>query len=139
MPRVRDDQVKLRVLLKNKRTCCVCHVSERAVQLHHIDGDNSNTVDANLAVLCRTHHDQATAGLQMGQVGLGVKLTPAEVCAHKATWETAVSAEIKVSKRNVPQAKRKQPELLFEFELTKAKNEILAHATARFPVRVLLT
>jgi len=59
---------------------------------------------------CLTHHDQATAGLSPGQVGLGVKLTPNEVRAHKAAWEAAVATEIKMSKRTVPQRKRKQLE-----------------------------
>lgn len=130
-PRVADERVKLRVLLKNKRACCVCHAPDKAVQLHHIDGDHSNTVEENLAVLCLTHHDQATAGLQKGQVGLGVKLTPTEVRAHKGAWEAVVTSELKASRRTVSQTKRKQIEFLFEFELTRAKNEILASRSSK--------
>jgi hypothetical protein len=130
-PRVQDERVKVLVLLKNKRACCVCHAPEKAIQLHHIDGDHGNTVEKNLSVLCLTHHDQATAGLRGGQVGLGVKLTPDEVRAHKTAWETAVAAELKITKKTAPQAKRKQIELLFEFELTKAKNEILSSRNSK--------
>lgn len=54
-PRVTDERVKLRVLLKNKRMCCVCHSPEKGIQLHHIDGNPSETSDANLAVLCLPH------------------------------------------------------------------------------------
>lgn len=128
-PRATDERVKLRVLLKNKRSCCVCHAPEKSVQLHHIDGDRNRTVDSNLAVLCLTHHDQATAGLKKGQVGLGVKLTPNEVRAHKMAWEKAVADELTASKRAIPAKKRKQFELLFEFELIKIKNELLAART----------
>ena len=104
--RVQDQRVKVLVLLKNKRACCICHVPAKAIHLHHIDGDHSNAVEKNLAVLCLSHHDQATAGLNEGQVGLGVKLTPDEVRAHKVAWETAVSAELKTIRKTIPQTKR---------------------------------
>lgn len=124
-PRANDDKVRLRVLLKNKRACCICHSSDKALQIHHIDGDRSHSVELNLAVLCLTHHDQATAGLRRGNVGLGVKLIPTEVRAHKVTWETAVANELAGARRATPQKKRKQLQVLFEFEVIKAKNEIL--------------
>lgn len=128
-PRATHERVKLRVLLKNKRSCCVCHAPEKSVQLHHIDGGRSRTVESNLAVLCLAHHDQATAGLKKGQVGLGIKLTPNEVRAHKITWEKAVAVDLTASKRAIPAKKRKEFELLFEFELVKIKNELLAART----------
>lgn len=124
-PCVTDERLKLRVLMKNKRACCICHAPEKPVQLHHIDGDRSHTVEANLAVLCLAHHDQATTGLKKGQVGLGVKLTPSKVRAHKIAWEETVASEHAVSRKTTPLKKRKQLEFLFEFELIKAKNEIL--------------
>src|SRR6516164_1724736 len=50
-PRLTDERVKLRVLLMNKRMCCVCHSPDKPVQLHHIDGNRSHTTESNLAVL----------------------------------------------------------------------------------------
>lgn len=97
--RVNNQQVTLKVLLKNKRTCCVCHAPDRAVQVHHIDGNSANTVQNNLAVLCLSHHDQATAGLVKGNVGLGVKLSPIEVRMHKSAWEEAVANELRPQQR----------------------------------------
>jgi hypothetical protein len=123
--RVYRKSIALRVLLKNKRACCICH-QHKEVHLHHIDGNAANTVEQNLAVLCFDHHDQATAGLVKGQTGLGVKLSPEEVRMHKMAWEATVAREHTISLKNVPQRKRQQLSLLFEFEMTKIKNEILA-------------
>ena len=97
--RVNNQQLTLKVLLKNKRMCCVCHSLDRAVQVHHIDGNPANTVENNLAVLCLSHHDQATAGLVKGNVGLGVKLSPIEVQEHKSAWEKAVANELTPQQR----------------------------------------
>jgi len=129
-PRPTNERIKLLVLLKNKRACCVCHASDKAIQLHHISGNPALTVEENLAVLCLTHHDQATAGLREGQVGLGLKLTPVEVVAHKRSWEAAVTHELNLKRRSVPNTRRQQIQVMFEFELTKIKNEILASRSA---------
>lgn len=50
---------KLRNLLlrKNASAYCVCKARDIGLNFHHIDGDSSNTVDANLAVLCVRDHD----------------------------------------------------------------------------------
>jgi len=42
---------------RNAGVCCVCKQRWIGVQLHHIDGDHSNTIDENLAVLCVKDHD----------------------------------------------------------------------------------
>ncbi len=73
-----------------------------------------------MAVLFLTHHDQATAGLVKGQVGLGVKLSPDEVRMHKKAWEEMVAAELKISKKSMPDTKRRQFVRLFEFEGVQA-------------------
>jgi len=46
-----------RLLNANADRCSVCKENNIGLQLHHIDGNNSNTVDANLAVLCTKDHD----------------------------------------------------------------------------------
>jgi hypothetical protein len=46
-----------RLILANAGRCCVCKRKGVGPHLHHIDGDNSNTVDDNLAVLCVEDHD----------------------------------------------------------------------------------
>jgi hypothetical protein len=46
-----------RLLKNNAHRCCVCKRGSVGLHLHHIDGDSSNTVDKNLAVLCVQDHD----------------------------------------------------------------------------------
>lgn len=41
----------------NRYQCCVC--KKNGVQLHHLDGNHSNNVPENIAVLCLDHHDNA--------------------------------------------------------------------------------
>ena len=48
---------KKRLLRKNANVCCVCKQRNLGLHFHHIDGDNSNTIDENLAVLCVQDHD----------------------------------------------------------------------------------
>jgi hypothetical protein len=45
------------LLFRADRTCCVCRAA-RAAQLHHIDGDRSNTVIENLAPVCTNCHGE---------------------------------------------------------------------------------
>jgi hypothetical protein len=48
---------KDRLLEANAFRCCVCKRSGVGFNFHHLDGDSSNTVDENLAVLCVEDHD----------------------------------------------------------------------------------
>ncbi|MCH1981250.1 HNH endonuclease [Ruminococcus sp. OA3] len=41
----------------NANSCCVCKRTGVGLNLHHIDGDSSNTTVENLAVLCVNEHD----------------------------------------------------------------------------------
>jgi len=40
------------VMFSSDNTCCICRERGKALQLHHIDEDPSNNVEANLALLC---------------------------------------------------------------------------------------
>jgi hypothetical protein len=59
------------------------------VQIHHIDDDNSNNVEANLAVLCFDCHD-----LTMVKGGFGRSLDAAQVTHYRDEWIARV-AELK--------------------------------------------
>lgn len=60
MKRVRpSDSLSIRVLYECANTCCVCKRPERPVQIHHIDGNRSNTIECNLVALCSLCHDKA--------------------------------------------------------------------------------
>jgi hypothetical protein len=124
--RPKNKQNELQILVRNKRACCVCHSSNGPIHIHHIDGDPAHLALDNLAVLCIPHHDQATAGLRSGTVGLGKKLTPEEVRFHKRVWEKAVESEIQRTRRATYPRKSKDLLILFEFELLRVRTHIFS-------------
>src|SRR5579863_6576194 len=70
------------LLVANNHTCCICGTPRKHVQIHHIDGDNSNCAEENLAVLCLDRHSRVT-----GDEGLGRRYSEAEVREYKRRWE----------------------------------------------------
>jgi hypothetical protein len=70
------------------------------VEIHHIDGKNSNNIESNLAVLCLIHASQADAGLKRGKLGSGKKLKPDAVRQYKKIWEGRVELEMQQRKKN---------------------------------------
>lgn len=75
------------ILVAADRTCCICRIGGRPIQLHHIDEDRSNAVPANCAVLCVTCHDET---LRRG--GFGRQLTAAQIRRYRDEWNEAVAA-----------------------------------------------
>src|SRR6202022_4755580 len=73
--------IKTQVLIANRHSCCVCGSS--GVQIHHINGDNSDHREENLAVLCLTHHDKATS-----PPSLTAALKADQIRIYKRDWET---------------------------------------------------
>jgi hypothetical protein len=87
-----NPHAKLKELLLEKTAgvCCVCKQRGLGVNLHHIDGDNSNTTEENLAVLCIKDHDvhhrpSAYAGLN--HIELGAE----RIREFKKSWEAFVA------------------------------------------------
>jgi hypothetical protein len=64
MTRKRISEVsQANVLLKSRRRCCLCFWLKgedevKKGQLAHLDGDNKNAAEDNLAFLCLEHHDE---------------------------------------------------------------------------------
>jgi hypothetical protein len=77
------------VLVEHDRTCCVCQERGKRVQIHHIDGNNSNNDKANLAVVCFDCHD-----LTLIKGGFGRTLDAAQVTKYRDEWVARV-AELK--------------------------------------------
>jgi hypothetical protein len=75
------DRIAVAVLADYNHTCCICR-ERKHVQLHHIDGDESNDDPTNLAVLCLDDHSRVT-----GNEGLGRQYSVAEVRVYKRRWE----------------------------------------------------
>ena len=72
-------------LFRSDRTCCVCRIANKQVQIHHINDDPSDNRSANLAVLCLECHAQT----QMSG-GFGRKLNAEVVTLYRDHWLTSV-------------------------------------------------
>lgn len=72
------------VLIKSKRTCCICRDPSKPIIVHHIDewAVSRSHEESNLIVLCLEHHDQAHTKKELSQ-----RLSKKELRASKAAWE----------------------------------------------------
>jgi hypothetical protein len=73
-------------MFSSDRTCCVCRIPGKSVQIHHIDGNRDNSTLSNLAVLCLDCHNAT----QM-QGGFSRKLDPDQVILYRDDWHSIVS------------------------------------------------
>ncbi|MBA3024413.1 MAG: HNH endonuclease [Sideroxydans sp.] len=74
-------ELAAQILFDSDRTCCVCRVRGRHVQLHHIDEDNSNNDPSNIAVLCfDCHRDTQITG------GFDRKLDAHQIVIYRDDW-----------------------------------------------------
>jgi hypothetical protein len=83
-----SSDVAAMVLFQADRTCCVCRQRGRPVQLHHVDGDPSNSVADNLAVLCFDCHRETQV-----RGGFDRKLDAAQVRIYKKDWNRRVETK----------------------------------------------
>lgn len=69
------------ILFQSDRTCCVCNVRGKPIQIHHIDENPDNNEIDNLSVLClECHNDTMIKG------GFGRKLESIQVIKFKKDW-----------------------------------------------------
>ena len=78
-----DQETVDELMFRNRHTCCICRDSSKHVQVHHIDGDSSNSHIDNLAVLCLDCHSRVSS-----DEGLGRRFTTGEVRKYKREWES---------------------------------------------------
>jgi hypothetical protein len=88
------------ILFESDHTCCICRMKGKDVQIHHIDGNNSNRKPDNLAVVCLDCHSRVT-----GKRGLGKSYRPGEIRRYKRSWEMHVEDSRKIHR---PQIKYKK-------------------------------
>lgn len=79
-----------RLFKANANRCCVCKRPNLGLHLHHIDGDSSNTVDDNLAVLCVEDHDRHHRPGSYSAAVNHLDLSPKVIAEHKKSWESFV-------------------------------------------------
>jgi hypothetical protein len=84
------DTLRNLLLDQNAHRCCVCKASGVGFNLHHIDGDRSNTVEGNLAVLCVRDHDQHHRP-EAYRSTKHRELSPDVIRQHKLSWEAFVA------------------------------------------------
>ena len=73
-------------LFLSDRTCCVCRVKGKPIQIHHLDEDNSNNRIENLAVLCLDCHNDTQI-----QGGFHRKLDLEQIVLYRDDWHLIVS------------------------------------------------
>lgn len=123
--------IKTDVLFSADRTCCICHVRGKAVQIHHIDENPGHNTFENLAVLCHECHDKAHI-----EGGFGQKLDAQLVIRYRDAWlkdvehrrnlanekavekevsefNTSQQAEAKLQSHSVEQIKLKKPSIAY--------------------------
>jgi hypothetical protein len=86
---------KKRLLEANGHRCCVCKRSSIGFNFHHIDGDSSNTVDQNLAVLCVEDHDRNHRPIEYEGRTNHLELDAREILRLKKSWEAFVAEATK--------------------------------------------
>src|SRR6266849_8948028 len=75
------EEVAARVLFLSDRTCCVCRVPRKPIQIHHVDEDPSNCAEENFAVLCfDCHRDTQIYG------GFDRKLNASQILLYRRDW-----------------------------------------------------
>jgi hypothetical protein len=88
------EEVATDVLFAANRTCCVCRVPGKSLQLHHIDGDHSNSLFDNLGALClECHNETQRSG------GFGRQLNASLVRRHRDDWNARVRERRDVADR----------------------------------------
>lgn len=80
--------IAAKALFLSDRTCCVCRVKGKPVQIHHIDGNKNNHDINNLAILCfDCHADTQVSG------GFHRKLDAEQVILYRNDWVSLVARE----------------------------------------------
>ncbi len=74
-----------KVEFASDRTCCICRIPGRPIQIAHIDDNPANNDFDNLAVLCLECHDEAHR-----KGGLGRNLTSGVVKLYNQSWRELV-------------------------------------------------
>jgi hypothetical protein len=80
------DDIAAHVLFAHDRTCCICRIRGRHIQIHHIDENPTNHEEKNLAVLCMDCHTETQLS-----GGFGRKLSSSEVRIARDEWISAVA------------------------------------------------
>jgi len=108
------NEIAARVLFLSDRTCCVCRIGNKPIQIHHMDENPENNEISNLCVLCfGCHRDTQIRG------GFDRKLDSEQLILYHNDWLRIVS-----KKRLATQAK--QENIYYESKINIEKVTTLA-------------
>lgn len=82
------NDIAAKVLFKSDRTCVTCRIKSKPIQIHHIDGNNSNNDIDNLAVLCLDCHNETQI-----EGGFHRKLDDEQIILYRDDWYSIVSRD----------------------------------------------
>lgn len=127
----------------NRHTCCICHVSRKHVQVHHIDSDSSNDSIDNLGVLCLDCHSIVT-----GDGGLGRRYSRGEVVLYKKHWQDHCSSDTQEDYGGEDREEltdshyedsilEGDSHLVFDYDLN-ADNEVSIWAVSNRPIHIIV-
>lgn len=83
------DKMAKKLYELNANSCCVCKRTGVGLNLHHIDGDNSNTIEGNLAVICVNEHDAHHRPERYPSLN-HMDLSAERILRYKMEWEEFV-------------------------------------------------
>ncbi len=98
------DGVAAQVLFASDRTCCVCRIPGKPIQLHHIDEDTSSHHPANLSVLCLECHKETQL-----DGGFSRKLNTVQVRTYRDDWQSRVARRRDLADRRAILATTRAP------------------------------
>ena len=110
------------MLFESDRTCCVCRIRFKPVQIHHLDDNPANNSIANLAVLCFDCHRET-----MIRGGFDRKLDSEQIILYREDWLRLVgqTRSREVAARDAIQARDQE-----DFVLAMSLAEIYREAEA---------
>ncbi|MFI5332051.1 MAG: HNH endonuclease signature motif containing protein [Desulfobaccales bacterium] len=81
-------EMAAKILFMSDRTCCVCRVQAKPVQIHHLDDNPEHNELKNFAVLCLDcHHETQIRG------GFGRKLNADQVILYRDDWHRIIATQ----------------------------------------------
>lgn len=81
-------EIAAKVLFQSDRTCCVCRIPGKHIQIHHIDGNRNNNNISNLAVLCVECHTETQTRGRFHR-----KLNAEQIILYRDDWYKMVARE----------------------------------------------
>lgn len=86
-----SDDLAAEIMFNSDKTCCVCRITDRKVQIHHIDNNPANDNVVNLAVLCNDCHSEAHTNHAFTR-----NLTPELIQKYNESWKATVKARLEI-------------------------------------------